>query len=337
MAHRHGNISVFIPHLGCPNRCSFCCQNTVSSTKAPPSPEEAEEIIRGAYEQIRSPGDRADTEIAFFGGSFTAIDRDYMEALLKAAGKYLGKDGFGGIRISTRPDCVDREVLTLLKSYGVTAIELGAQSMSDRVLLMNERGHTSDDVRRASELIDSYGFELGLQMMTGLYGSAPEDDIYTAEEIVKCSPKTARIYPTAVLRGTRLAELYTAGEYRLYPFEECVRVCARICRLFGENGIRVIRMGLHAEDGVEKNAVAGFYHPSFGEIVRSEIIKGIIGENLSAAGETLCEAPPRLMSALCGYKKSNRIYFDGKNVVFSQNNDLPENVISVNGKNIRIY
>ena len=284
-----------------------------------------------------SPEKRRNTEIAFFGGSFTAIDREYMISLLERADRYLTcENGFCGIRISTRPDCIDEEILMLLKKYHVTAIELGAQSMNDRVLEMNMRGHTSEDVRRSAAMIKSYGFELGLQMMVGLYGSSPADELYTMNEIVRCAPATARIYPVAVLEGTKLAELYKEGKYVLYPFDECVKLCAEIYSTFVKNNIRVIRMGLHAEDGVEQNAVAGFYHPAFGEIVRTEIIRKIIEENLTE-GENLCEAPPRLTSSLSGYKRSNRIYFADRNVKFLTNKELPENVISVNGRIFKLY
>lgn len=332
----HANISVFIPHMGCPNACSFCNQRTISSTAHAPSPDEAEDIIRGAYEYM-SPEKRRNTEIAFFGGSFTAIDREYMISLLERADRYITcENGFCGIRISTRPDCIDEEILMLLKKYHVTAIELGAQSMNDRVLEMNMRGHTSEDVRRSAAMIKSYGFELGLQMMVGLYGSSPADELYTMNEIVRCAPATARIYPVAVLEGTKLAELYKEGKYKLYPFDECVKLCAEIYSTFVKNNIRVIRMGLHAENGVEQNAVAGFYHPAFGEIVRTEIIRKIIEENLTE-GENLCEAPPRLTSSLSGYKRSNRIYFADRNVKFLTNKELPENVISVNGRIFKLY
>lgn len=332
----HANISVFIPHMGCPNACSFCNQRTISSTAHAPSPDEAEDIIRGAYEYM-SPEKRRNTEIAFFGGSFTAIDREYMISLLERADRYITcENGFCGIRISTRPDCIDEEILMLLKKYHVTAIELGAQSMNDRVLEMNMRGHTSEDVRRSAAMIKSYGFELGLQMMVGLYGSSPADELYTMNEIVRCAPATARIYPVAVLEGTKLAELYKEGKYVLYPFDKCVKLCAEIYSTFVKNNIRVIRMGLHAEDGVEQNAVAGFYHPAFGEIVRTEIIRKIIEENLTE-GENLCEAPPRLTGSLSGYKRSNRIYFADRNVKFLTNKELPENVISVNGRIFKLY
>ena len=166
-------------------------------------------------------GERSqNAEIAFFGGSFTAIDRSYMIALLEAAKKYVNK--FNGIRISTRPDYVDPEVLDLLKVYGVTSIELGAQSMCDDVLALNERGHTAEQVRKASFLIRSAGFSLGLQMMTGLYGSDLQKDIVTANEIISLHPDTVRIYPTVVMKQTKLEEYMLSGLYQPYTLEQSV-------------------------------------------------------------------------------------------------------------------
>lgn len=336
----HANISVFIPHMGCPHACSFCNQRTISHTAHAPTAEETDAILCNAYKHITDETARSNTEIAFFGGSFTAIDRDYMTALLKTASRYLKTDtrsGFCGIRISTRPDCIDGEILMLLKKYGVTSIELGAQSMKDSVLAENDRGHTAEDVKKASALIKDHGFELGLQMMVGLYKSTPEDEMYTLEEIIGCKPDTVRIYPVAVLNGTRLAELYSKGEYTLYSFDMCVKLCAAMAGRLAEENIRLIRLGLHAEDNVEKNAIAGFYHPAFGEIVRSEQVKILIENALRYDERVLCQAHGRNMSILLGHKKSNKNYFADKNVVFSRNDDLPKNKITVNGREFPLY
>ena len=203
-AMKHSNISIFIPHVGCPHLCSFCDQRTISGAQHLPDGDEVREICEKALGEVKSP---ENTEIAFFGGSFTAIPRDYMNELLSAAKDYVGAGKFRGIRCSTRPDCIDNEVLGILARSGVTAIELGAQSMSDKVLEMNERGHTAADVENAAALIRQWGFELGLQMMIGLYGSTREDELLTMNRIVELHPDTARIYPTVILKGTRLAEL----------------------------------------------------------------------------------------------------------------------------------
>lgn len=201
------------------------------------------EIGRGALRRIgRSlAGTDTDAEIAFFGGSFTAIGRDYMLELLEAAAPFVG-GAFRGIRISTRPDAVDGETLGLLRRYGVTAVELGAQSMDDGVLDQNLRGHTAADVERAAGLVRDAGFELGLQMMTGLYGSDEARDFMTAERLAACAPDTVRVYPTVVMEGTGLAALWRAGAYRPQTLEEAVSLGARLLEFFEGKGVRVIRM-----------------------------------------------------------------------------------------------
>lgn len=211
-------------------------------------------------------------EIAFFGGSFTAVPRAYMLELLEAAKSAMERfPVYSGIRCSTRPDCISEEITAILREYGVNAVELGAQSMDDEVLRLNERGHTTDDVRCACEIIKHSGIELGLQMMTGLLGDTPEKSLRTAEEFISIHPATVRIYPTVILRGTRLGELYESGEYKSFSFEETVDLCAALLRKFEENGISVIRMGLHASVDVEREMLSGVYHPAFREIVESRI------------------------------------------------------------------
>lgn len=211
-------------------------------------------------------------EIAFFGGSFTAVPREYMLELLEAAKSAMERfPVYSGIRCSTRPDRISEEIADILRENGVTAVELGAQSMDDEVLRLNERGHTADDVRRACEIIKTSGIELGLQMMTGLLGDTPEKSLRTAEEFISIHPATVRIYPTVILRGTRLGELFESGEYRSFSFEETVDLCAALLRKFEGNRISVIRMGLHASAEVEREMLSGVYHPAFREIVESRI------------------------------------------------------------------
>lgn len=312
----HSNISIFVPHAGCPQQCSFCNQKTISGSQCQPTAEDVHRICSQALEQI---SDRKNTEIAFFGGSFTAIDRSYMTELLKAAKCYLGENGFKGIRISTRPDFIDNEVLKLLKSFGVTSIELGAQSMVNRVLEANERGHTVENVYRACQLIRNHGFELGLQMMVGLYQSTWKEERKTSERIMKIHPDTVRIYPVVVLEGTKLAELYKSGEYQLMDFEDVVGICADSLFKFEECGINVIKCGLHASDGVEGDMVAGFYHPAFRELCESQIYRMAIIELIHnqgfmkalkhrIKGYTFAVNPSCISKAL-GHKKSNVTYF----------------------------
>lgn len=319
----HSNISVFIPHKGCPNCCSFCNQRTISSTAETPDSEKVKSILEEACPKLKNP---SDTEIAFFGGSFTAVERSYMISLLEAAQPFLDEYGLAGIRASTRPDKIDREVLDILKKYGVTAIELGAQSMRDDILSMNDRGHTAEDVRNASRLIKEYGFELGLQMMTGLYGASPEDDSFTADELIKLKPDTVRIYPTVILGGTRLADLYQSGVYKPVPFDEEAELCADIMQRFEENGIRVIRLGLHASEDVEGQAVGGYYHPAMREICLGIIFRKKIENALSEKGRYKVSVVPKAVSMAIGQKKCNTEYFKkmGYDVKICADNELKE-------------
>ena len=251
-------------------------------------------------------GDNAKTaEIAFFGGSFTAIDRQYMLALLKAAQPYLKY--FYGIRVSTRPDAIDSEVLSVLKKYGVTAIELGAQSMDDFVLSLNERGHTAQDVADACALIRSRGFSLGLQMMTGLYGASFEKDIYTARRFIDLRPDTVRIYPTVVMKDTALADAFLSGEYVPYTLEESVSLCAKLILMFAKADIPIIRLGLHYSDSLVKNSLCGNYHPAFKELCESKIFYDSFyraAKNTDTKDVTVT-VNPRSLSKFLGQKKSN--------------------------------
>ena len=176
----HANISIFVPHKGCPNQCSFCNQKSIASTSVVPDGDFVERECALALEKFK--GDFSHAQIAFFGGSFTAIDLDLMVELLESANKYIGEGKFQSIRISTRPDCISEEILDLLKKYNVRSIELGAQSMNEETLVLNRRGHTVDDVINASKLIKEKGFELGLQMMVGLYGDK-ENDAFSLKDL----------------------------------------------------------------------------------------------------------------------------------------------------------
>ncbi len=324
---RHNNISIFIPHMGCPNTCSFCNQRAISHTSAAPTAEQVNEMLKNAFEKIPD----GITEIAFFGGSFTAIDRDYMISLLEAAGPYIQSGKANGIRISTRPDKIDGEILDILKKYQVTAIELGAQSMDDEVLFANERGHSAQDVRDASRLIRENGFELGLQMMTGLYRSTVEKDRHTAFEIIELHPDTVRIYPTVILKNTRLGELFKSGEYIPYSFDEAAELCADLLELFEKNNIRVIKLGLHASETVESDILGGFYHQAFREICEGILFRRKIEMEIPEGKEFTVFVSPDSVSKAAGHKKCNKIYFADKGINIKIKPDK-----NISGRNIII-
>ncbi len=302
------NLSIFIPHKGCPNTCSFCNQRFISGSEKAPTPEEVNEVLAAQVSFLEKAELQA--EIAFFGGSFTAVDRDYRKSLLYAASQYVKEfpHVYSGIRCSTRPDCIDEEILEELKLYGVTAVELGAQSMKDEVLKANLRGHTAEDVRKASRLIKSYGIELGLQMMTGLYRDKPAYCIETAHEFAALNTDTVRIYPTVILNGTMLDELREKGEYQSFSFEETVELCADLLEFFKEKNIPVIRLGLHASETVESTMTGGVYHPALGEIVESRIMLRQMEKQMKALGGSkfIIYTDKKNISLVTGHKGVNK-------------------------------
>lgn len=304
---RHANVALFIPNNGCPHACSFCSQKSITGHTVQPSPRDVTEAAETA---LRSLGPAAKSaEIAFFGGSFTAVERGYMLSLLEAAAPYVKSGAFSGIRISTRPDGIDPEILRLLKSYGVTAVELGAQSMDDRVLALNGRGHTAAQVASAAALIRAAGLSLGVQMMTGLYGDTPEGAWKTAGRLAALGPDCARIYPTVVLRGTKLGELFLSGEYRPPELEETVGLCAGLLDFFEARGIPVIRLGLHASPELERDRLSGPWHPAFRELCESRrLLKRMeaeLSEDTVPKGAITLRVNPRSVSAAIGQKKCN--------------------------------
>ena len=251
-------------------------------------------------------------EIAFFGGSFTAIDRDYMISLLDATKPFINE--FKGIRVSTRPDSVDDEKLKLLLQYGVTSIELGAQSMDNSVLELNKRGHSALDVENASRLIKSYGYSLGLQMMTGLYGSDFEKDIETANRFIELKPDTVRIYPTVIMNGTDLACYYQNGSFKPYTLEQSVSLCARLILMFAKADIKIIRLGLHYSDSLVKNSLGNNYHPAFKELCENEIF-------LSSFLEQARELPTKKLNVFINEKSLSK-FLGQKKCNINKLNDL---------------
>ena len=315
---KHANISLFVPHMGCPHQCSFCNQKTISGSVKELTPKEVKETLQKA---VGDGVDPKNTEIAFFGGSFTAIRRDYMISLLEEAKPFIENENFCGIRISTRPDAIDDEILSILKEYKVTSIELGAQSTDPQVLLLNHRGHTRDDIIKASKIIKENGFSLGLQMMTGLLGDTPEKSLKTAEDIISLKPETVRIYPTIVLEGTYLGEIHKRGEYAPQTVEEAVELCAVLLKRFYEENITVIRLGLHSGGNVEEGFISGPYHPAFGELCESKIYlekaKEILSVKYPVENKNICSLSQkkiitlyvndREISKMTGQKSINKI------------------------------
>ena len=286
----NGNISVFIPHEGCKHRCSFCNQKAITGRVT-------KDDVKNIVEKANNPK----AEIAFFGGSFTLIDRDYMINLLDTAKMYVDMGKASAIRFSTRPDGISKEILDIIKKYPVKTIELGAQSMCDDVLKANLRGHSKDCVIKASKLIKEYGFNLGLQMMLGLYKSDDEKDILTAKEIIALKPDCVRIYPTVVIKNTLLEKLYLNKEYTPLELEHAVELSAKILEMFLDNNIPVIRLGLHE---VSDN-IAGPFHPAFGELAQSRLMLNKAKRLLKTKGDYKIFVGKSFVSKMIGQHRIN--------------------------------
>lgn len=277
---RHANIPIFIPHLGCPNQCVFCNQRHISGVERF-DPASVIPIIDEALSTIG--GDR-EVEIAFFGGSFTGIDRELMVNLLQIANKYIQSGAVSAIRCSTRPDYINDEILDILEKYGVKTIELGLQSASDTVLSASKRGHTRADELYACNLIRERGFSLVGQMMIGLPSATPESELETARFIADMKATAARIYPTVVFRDTELCSMAFCGEYTPLTVEDAVERTAKPLQLLLSSGVEVIRIGLCASENLTSDTAyfAGPNHPALGELVISRLYYLNIREALAS-------------------------------------------------------
>ena len=272
-------IPVFIPHLGCPQDCVFCNQRAIAAPHEPSEQEVAEIIERG----LSRSGWGA--ELAFYGGSFTAIGDEKMTGYLRAAEPFVREGRLCGIRVSTRPDCITKGILELLAAYGVKTVELGAQSCDDRVLSLSGRGHSFADTVAASRAARAAGFALVLQVMIGLPGESEHTPMDNARKLAALEPDAVRIYPVVVVRGTELERMWREGEYAPLTSKRAAELAAEPLEYFERHGIRVIRIGLNpTEDLSGGEALAGAYHPALGEMTRSVIMLRNMRRALESSG-----------------------------------------------------
>ncbi len=277
-------IPIFVPNLGCPNECTFCNQKKISGQQTNVTETDVTETIEYYLKNFKDESKYI--EVAFFGGSFTGIDIEIQKKLLEAANKFIQNGKVGSIRISTRPDYINKDILKILKRYHVKTIELGVQSSNDYILRRSKRNHTFEDVIKASKLIRRYGFKLGHQMMIGLPESTELDEINTAKDLIKLKPKMIRIYPVLVIKGTELEYEYREGEYKPLTIEQAVERAKEVTYLFRKKKIDVIRVGLQNteeitdpnQDGSE--VVAGPYHPAFRQLVEADMWYDSIAERI---------------------------------------------------------
>lgn len=328
-------IPIFVPHVGCPNDCVFCNQKRITGVgNITINAGYAADIVE-EYKKTIQPGTLV--QLAFFGGSFTAIDLELQEELLAVGKHYKDLGVIQSIRCSTRPDAISNDILKLQKKYGMDIIELGIQSLDDKVLKLSNRGHTQKDSENASMLIKEHGFVLGHQIMPGLPGSTKQNDIDTCMASISMKPSMVRIYPTLVIKDTDLVQMYKDGSYNPLTLTESVEICAHMCSMYSLNGINVIRMGLQNTSSVTDDAdvVAGPFHPAFGQLVEEKLYLASVVLTLSELDlrgkNIIIKSNKRLISNIAGQKKSNieelKEKFSIKNISFQDSND--ENTIEI--------
>ena len=314
-------IPIFVPHLGCAYDCIFCNQKSISGQKSKLTKDEVIKIVDNYLKELEKQEKKnkvkneIKVEIAFYGGSFTAIDEKYQNELLEIAYSYIQKGKIESIRISTRPDAIDRKILKKLKKYKVKTIELGVQSASDYILKKANRGHSFVDVKKASKLIRWYGFKLGHQMMVGLPDSTKIDEINTAKELIKLKPRIVRIYPVLVVKNTKLEEQYNKGEYIPLPLIQAVETSKELVNMFNSKNIEIIRIGLQPTDEIadpssdKSEVVAGPYHPAFRQLVESSLWYDAIVNKIKKLNAKVKEVEvtinPSDVNNVIGHKKEN--------------------------------
>ena len=300
---KHYNIPIFIPELACPNRCIYCNQRHISGQLQAVKPEEIKQIIEQHLATFIRP---SEVELAFFGGSFTGIDEKDMLTYLQIVQPYIEQGEIKSIRISTRPDYINEKILDILQQYNVKDIELGAQSLNEEVLAFAKRGHTVKDVENASQLIKSYGFSLGLQMMIGLPLDTVEKSKETAKKILKLGAESTRIYPTLVINNTDLADLYRQNKYKALSLDEAVDWTTEIYKIFSQSSIKILRIGLHPSEALINGTelLAGPFHVSFKELVLTKIWQEKF-EALPINTKTILVNPKEINYAI-GYNSKNK-------------------------------
>jgi len=312
----HFNIPVFIPHLGCPFQCIYCNQKYISGTLKVPDIDEVHAIIRQKLSTIDTA--IAAVEVAFFGGSFTCLSKTEQEKYLQAVQTNISDKKVNGIRISTRPDYIDENILDLLHHYHVKTIELGVQSMSDRILMNAGRGHTVEDVVNASALIKKNGFKLGIQTMIGLPGESNEESEFTASRVISLKPDCVRIYPVLVLKDTELERQFSEGTYEPLSLQLAVERVATVLRMYINNDINVIKVGLHPSEEFESGGklVAGPFHPAFREMAMSclwkiEFNDYILQQQITAKvnKDITITVPQSQYNYAIGYEAENKNHF----------------------------
>jgi histone acetyltransferase (RNA polymerase elongator complex component) len=341
-------IPVFLPNLGCHERCLFCNQKTAAEEL--PSPSSVRNFIETSLNRLPSKKKNREKQVAFYGGSFTAIDRDDQVRYLREVQPFLASGLIHSIRISTRPDALDGETLSLLKEYSVKTVEIGVQSMIDEVLLLAHRGHCAADTVNAVSRLQDKKFEVGLQLMIGLPGDTCNRFLQTLNRVIELQPDFVRIHPTLVLKGAPLEDVWRAGEYSPLPLDETVQCLKKGILKLEESSIRVARIGLQPTKELERDYIAGPYHPALHQLIDSAIFFDMATSLLQVSqknGRALFLCHPKEVSNLRGQKNENILrlkkHFKLSEVLIEERQELPrgflglqtqEGVVSIDRKSL---
>jgi histone acetyltransferase (RNA polymerase elongator complex component) len=308
MSKTNFTIPIFIPELSCNNKCIYCNQQKITNIHQIPSPEQVKTIIKERLNLF--PPSAENIQIAFFGGNFTGIDKNLQTEYLQSAQYFIDNEKVKSIRISTRPDYINKESLSVLSSFSVKNIELGVQSMCDNVLLYSGRGHNAETTIKATEMIIHSGFEAGLQMMIGLPADTKEKSLMTAQEIVKLGASETRIYPVLVFKDTPLYKLFLEGKYNPLSLEETVETATPIVETFEKAGVKILRIGLHPSDFLHNGQmVAGPWHPALSQMIYTNVWNSIIAKISQQFKKCFIHVSTAQYSNATGFKRSNSIEF----------------------------
>lgn len=311
---KHAIIPIFIPHIGCNNLCVFCNQNIITARHGMPDETQVKETIELWLSTLQDRHGMKTVEVAFFGGSFTAIDTELQKKYLSVAKKYKDSKLIDKIHLSTRPDAIDDEIINILKNADVDIVELGVQSFDDEVLRLSRRGHTSNDVFRSVKLLKNANIDFGIQLMIGLPGDNEVKAIKSAEIAAALNPQVSRLYPTVVLPDTKLMEMLKSGEYKALSESEAIEITKKMYKILHNANIDIIRVGLKSTDLLTNNLLPICdFHPAFRQLVESEIAWNVILQrikelnlNENSIGTLVLYANPGSFSNLIGHKGSNK-------------------------------
>lgn len=327
---KHYNIPIFISHFGCPNSCVFCNQKKINGRETDVTMEDLRNTIEMYLETLPKNSKK---EVAFFGGTFTGISMGLQKEYLETAYEYIKKGEIDGIRLSTRPDCINYEIVEQLKKYGVTTVELGVQSLDEEVLIATERYYPVSVVEEACKILKEYGIKLGIQLMVGLPKSTFDSDYETAKKVLEMKPDMVRIYPTLVIKNTKMEQMFYQEEYSPLSLEEAIERTKKIMALLESNGINIIRVGLQPSEDLREDGVVlgGPFHPAFRELVETEIYHNFFKKIIEKEKGLNIIANEKSISKLVGIKKANKLRLKEYFNIKIDNSIEQENLI-VNGK-----